>query len=332
MLEDIEIISKLKEEKNLNEISKELDISLFDVHKRIMKLKNEGYVLIRMIHDDGNINYFVKYYPEFVKTNSVTLKLCNRSKFSAMLISDTHFGNEFEHLDYLDKVYEYCKECDIHIIINGGDLVDGGFSQGNQSISDPIKQVDYVLENHPFDESIINLICLGNHDFSLYKSGIDIKTVLENSRNDLIPMGYGLGIINVENDQIFVKHCIPEYTFESIEKKFILEGHKHKMAVSEENGLLVNIPTLSNLVLGKHEFPGAIRMDLTFDNEGIINVGRFEQFIFTEKMHTISELIINFDIDHTHLYEKDIRPKIKSKQGYNGLSQTEKFNQRWNRN
>ena len=104
------------------------------------------------------------------------------------------------------------------------------------------------------------------------------------------------------------------------------------MAVSEENGLLVNIPTLSNLVLGKHEFPGAIRMDLTFDNEGIINIGRFEQFIFTEKMHTISELIINFDIDHTHLYEKDIRPKIKSKQSCNGLSQIEKFNQRWNRN
>lgn len=332
MFEDLDIISKLKEEKNINEISKELGISLLDVHKRIMGLKNKGYVLIRIIHDDGNINYFVKYYPEFVKTNSVTLKLCNKSKFSAMLISDTHFGNEAEHLDYLDNVYEYCKNCDIHVIINGGDLVDGAFSQGNQSISDPIKQVNYVLENHPFDESIINLICLGNHDFSLYKSGIDIKTVLENYRNDLIPMGYGLGIINVENDQIFVKHCIFEYTFETLDKKFVLEGHKHKMAFSLENGLLVNIPTLSNLVLGKHEFPGAVRMDLTFDSDGTINTGRFEQFIFTDKMHTINEITLNVDIDHTHLYEKDIRPKIKSKQSCNGLSQIEKFNQRWNRN
>lgn len=332
MFEDIDVISKLKEEKTLNEISKELGISLIEVHKRVMRLKNEGYVLKRIIHDDGKINYSVKNYLEFSKTNSITLKLCNKYKFSAMLISDTHFGNEFEHMDYLDKVYEYCKEYNLHVIINGGDLVDGTFSQGNQNISDPIKQVDYVIENHPFDESIINLICLGNHDYSLYKLGIDFKTVLENSRSDLIPLGYGLGIINVENDQILVKHYIPEYNFETIDKKFVLEGHKHKVAFSEENGLLVNISTLSDLVLGKHVFPGAIKMDLTFNEDGIINTGRFEQFIFTDKMHTVNETTINLDIDHTHLYEKDIRPKVKYKHGYTGLSQTEKFNQRWGRN
>lgn len=332
MFEDIDVISKLKEEKTLNEMAKELGIPLIEVHKRVMRLKNEGYVFKKIIHDDGNINYFIKYCPEFLKTNSVTLSLSNKYKFSAMLISDTHFGNEFEHMDYLDKVYEYCKECDLHVIINGGDLVDGAFSQGNQNISEPIKQVNYVIEKHPFDESIINLICLGNHDYSLYKSGIDIKTVLENSRSDLIPLGYGLGIINVEGDQIFVKHSIPEYIFEPIPKRFVLEGHKHKVAFSEENGLLVNIPTLSDLVLGKHEFPGAIRMDLTFGEDGMINTGRFEQFIFTDKMHTVNETTINLDIEHTHLYEKDVRPKIKLKQGYTGLSQTEKFNQRWGRN
>ncbi len=332
MFEDLEIINKLKEEKNLNTIARELGISVLDVHKRIMRLKHEGYVLKKNIYDDGNVEYFVKCYPDFFRTNMATLKLCNRFKFSAMLISDTHFGNEFECMDYLDKVYEYCKECDVHVIINGGDLVDGAFSHGNQTIDDPIKQLNYVIEKHPFDDNIINLICLGNHDYSLYKSGIDIKTVLENARADLIPLGYGLGIINIENDQIFVKHCIPEYSFETLDKKFVLEGHKHKMAFSLENGLLVNMPTLSNLVLGKHEFPGAIRMDLTLDNDGTINTGRFEQFIFTDKMHTINEITLNVDIDHTHLYEKDIRPKIKSKQSCNGLSQIEKFNQKWNRN
>lgn len=226
MFEDLEIINKLKEEKNLNTIARELGISVLDVHKRIMRLKHEGYVLKKNIYDDGNVEYFVKCYPDFFRTNMATLKLCNRFKFSAMLISDTHF----------------------------------------------------------------------------------------------------------ENDQIFVKHCIPEYSFETLDKKFVLEGHKHKMAFSLENGLLVNMPTLSNLVLGKHEFPGAIRMDLTLDNDGTINTGRFEQFIFTDKMHTINEITLNVDIDHTHLYEKDIRPKIKSKQSCNGLSQIEKFNQKWNRN
>ena len=329
MYEDEEIINKLKDEKNLKEIANDLNISLIDVHKRIMRLKDEGYVFKKIIQDDGNINYFIKYYPEIAKTNSITLKLNNRFKFSAMLISDTHFGNELARMDYLDKIYDYCKVCDLHVIINGGDLIDGAFSQGNQSISEPIKQIDYVLKNYPSDDNIINLICLGNHDYSLYKSGIDIKNALENSRSDLIPLGYGLGIINIENDQIFVKHQIPEYSFENIDKKFVLEGHKHKVAFSEENGLLVNIPTLSNLVLGKHEFPGAIRMDLTFDNDGYMNTGRFEQFIFTDKMNTVNELVFNLDVDHVHLNEKDIRPKIKVKQNYNGLSQTEKFYQKW---
>ena len=60
MFEDLEIINKLKEEKNLNTIARELGISVLDVHKRIMRLKHEGYVLKKNIYDDGNVEYFVK--------------------------------------------------------------------------------------------------------------------------------------------------------------------------------------------------------------------------------------------------------------------------------
>lgn len=328
--EDLEIINKLREEKNLNEIALELNMSVLEVHKKIMALENKGMVFRKVIFDDGNINYYIKRFPEYSKTNTLSLKVKNHFDLSALLISDTHFGSSLARLDYLDKVYNYCKDCDIHIIINGGDLIDGSFNRESQDISEPVKQLEYLIKNHPFDTNILNLICLGNHDFSLYKSGIDIKKAIENSRSDLIPLGYGLGIINVEGDQFFVRHQIPEYNFEPISGKLVLEGHKHKMAFTDEgSGFLVNIPTLSDLTLGKHEMPGLIRMDLFFDSDGHINSGRFEQFIINDKMITVNETLLNFNLNHEHVCEKDIRPKLKTKKyDYNGLSQTEKFYKR----
>ena len=334
MLENIEVLNKLKEEKTLNEISSELNIPISEVYKKVKSLKNDGWLLRKVIYDDGNINYYFKKFPEFMKTNTIDLRVKNHYSLSAMLISDTHYGNSLSCMNYLDMVYDYCKECNIHIIINAGDLVDGSFNREKQEISDPLKQLEYTIKNYPFDDSILNLICLGNHDFSLFKSGIDIKKALESARSDLIPLGYGLGIINTENDQLFVRHNIPDYSFEPINGKMVLEGHKHKMAFTDDaSGFLVNIPTLSNLTLGKHKYPGALRMNLFFDNDGYINSGSFEQFIFNDKMYTVNETLINFDLDHERFYEKDVKPKLRVKKyDSNGLNQVEKFNKKWGRN
>lgn len=334
MLENTEILEKIKMEKTLNEIASELNIPTLEVHKRIKTLKNDGWIFKKVIYDDGNINYFLKKFPELIKTNTIDLRVKNHNSLSTMLISDTHYGNSLACVRYLDMIYDYCKENNIHIIINAGDLIDGSFNREAQEISNPLEQLKYVVENHPFDDSILNLICLGNHDFSLYKSGVDIKKALESARSDLVAIGYGIGIINTENDQIFVRHNIPEYSFEPINGKLVLEGHKHKMAFTDDAfGFLVNIPTLSNLNLGKHKFPGAIRMDLFFDDDGYISSGRFEQFVLNDNMYTVNETLLNFDFDHERICERDVRPKLKVK-GYdsNGLSQIEKFNRKWGRN
>ena len=102
------------------------------------------------------------------------------------------------------------------------------------------------------------------------------------------------------------------------------------MAFTDEgDGFLINIPTLSDLTLGKHELPGTVRMDLFFDEDGNINSGRFEQFIYNGKMCTVNETLLNFNLNHEMIYEKDVRPKLKIKKyEYNGLSQTEKFYKR----
>lgn len=327
---DVNFINKFKEAKTLRELAKEEGLTELEIYKKIMDLQNQGLVFEKVILDNGNINYYIKKHQPLMKTNSILLNLRNHLNLSSMLISDTHFGNELENLRYLDAVYNYCKDNDIHIIINGGDLVDGTFTNGKQTIVNPINQVKYLLENYPFDNKILNLICLGNHDHSLYKCGVDIKKILESSRYDLIPIGYGLGIINVENDQIFIRHSIPDYKFEDISGRFVLEGHKHKAAFTDDGkGFLINIPSLSDLTLGKHAFPGAIKMNLFFDENGFITSGMFEQFAFNGKMNTVNEILLNFNLTHGALDENLVRPRVKSiKYGSNSLSQIDKFNKR----
>ena len=330
LIYDKEIIDKINSEKTLGEIAKELNIPLSLVHERVMGLKNKGVLLKRKIYDNGKIRYDMGRHP-MNNSCSADIKLCDKSKFSAMLISDLHFGNEFQSLDYLEKVYDYVRNNGINIIINCGDLIDGAFSKGNQIIKNPLDQLNYLISKHPFDERILNLICLGNHDFSLYKSGVDMKKALEDARFDLIPLGFGIGILNFDGEQIFLKHYISDYSFLPINGKLVLEGHKHKMALmNSDKGFLVDIPTLSNLVLGKYEFPGAIRMDLFFDNDGYISSGHFEQFIINKRLYTVNESILDLSyLDHDYVFESEIRPKIKSLNPTS--SQIDKFNRKWRR-
>ena len=53
MLENIEVLNKLKEEKTLNEISSELNIPISEVYKKVKSLKNDGWLLRKVIYDDG---------------------------------------------------------------------------------------------------------------------------------------------------------------------------------------------------------------------------------------------------------------------------------------
>ena len=328
------IITRIKQNKTINEIAQEIGISNKQLYDRILALKNKGFVLIRNITDNGDILYSFKNEPQEELICTQKLKLAAPNSFSAMLISDTHIGNELQNIKLLDKIYNYCQKQDIHIIINCGDLIDGNFSYGNQITADPIVQLDTLIKSYPFDKEILNIMCLGNHDYSAFKSCVDAKTLLENARPDFIPLGYGIGIINVESDQIILKHNINEFDFKPTGNKLVLEGHHHKASfINNRDGFIVNIPTLSKLSLGKHPFPGAIKMKLSFNIEGYINSGYFEQFIITNDLITVNEAYFNFDFDHEILSESSVKPKIKAKINKPAFSrQIEKFNRKWKRN
>ncbi len=319
----------------INEIADMLNLSPKQIHQRIIKMKNQGYLLTQEIYSDGEIKYIQNLYLPEIKTNTTNLKLTTNS-FKAMLISDLHFGNEKQNITYLNKIYDLCVKENINIIINAGDIIDGPSSKGKQIITDINKQIKYTIKNYPYDRNILNLICFGNHDYdALQKTGRDIKLTLENARPDFIGLGYAFGIINLGNDQIIVSHKTTGLPFHPVTNKIILSGHHHKLAFTEKaDSFLVNIPTLSNLCFNeKHKLPGAIIMDLSLNKEGFIKNGYFESLLINKKIYTIGENSFEFAFPYEETKEENIKipPKKKSLLMDHTTSQIEKFNRRYNR-
>lgn len=325
------ILSKLLDGESVNEIAKSLNKTPIQIHKQIKYIINSGYTFSSEIKDDGNVIYRPEYALKTPETNTAYLKLEN-GHFKAMLISDLHLGNINQNIRYLNAIYEYCAKEGIHIIINAGDVIDGTFSKSRQKISDPEKQIAYTIKNHPFDENIVNLICYGNHDYSALENfGINVNQMINSARPDLIGLGFGISIVNLESDQFFIKHPVNNIGLKTIDKKLIICGHKHKAALfNQRNTFIVNVPSLSDLCFdNKQKYPGAYKMELVL-NKGFIKAGYFEHLIINKGLQTICESEFTFDFNHELLTENDVldKPKVKSLQNRQ-MSQIDKFNERY---
>ena len=329
---DKQIVDLLEKEYTTIEVANKLNISLKQLHQRLNLLKAHGLVLIPEINTNGKIRYLKNFVLTRPKTNTQNLKLIDNS-FKALLISDLHIGNEKQNLNYLKQIYQLCLDKNIHLIINAGDFIDGPSSKGKKIIADTDKQIQYALKNHPFNEQILNLICFGNHDYdTLQKTGQDIAKALEYYRPDFISLGYGIGIINVGNDQIIVKHPTAGLPINKLSNKLILCGHKHKMAFNnKENNFLINIPPLSDLCFHENQkLPGAIIMELFFNRDGIIKEGNFECLTLNKKIITVSENSFEFNFPKEKITEEEILlPPKRKVLTPSDMSQIEKFNNRY---
>lgn len=284
----LELIAK---EKTINEISQQLKLSHKQIYALLRTLKLHGIEFQREYFYDGNI----KYIPQNkrVNTDRTGIDLITKNidqQISIMLISDLHFGSKYDRIDLVFKIYDYCIKNNIHIIINAGDLIDGVNIGEEKKLKTFNEQIDFVIKNYPFDKNIINFVCLGNHDIDSFRSNNqDISSLLYNYRHDLVPLGYGLGNINIKNETIYVKHLISDYTTSFIpSESLILLGHSHKASLACNGNLYVHIPTLSDINNERCGFPGALLMTITFKN-GYFKTGRFEQLIIDKNIFTVNE-------------------------------------------
>lgn len=287
------IIELIGNGRTLNEICTQLNLTRTQIYTRLKTLQVHGYEYERIYFYDGNI----KYIPQnkVVQNERDGVDLITKStdqQISIMLISDIHFGSKYDDVNLINKIYDYCINNNIHIIINAGDIIDGITIGREKRIKSFERQIDYLIKNYPSDKNIINFICLGNHDIdSFVTNNQDIQAVLYNFRHDLVSLGYGVGNINIKNESIYVKHNINGYNNSHIpSESLILLGHSHKASIYPNGNLYIHIPTLSNISNEKNGFPGAMVMTITFKN-GYFKVGHFEQLIIADKIYKINEFI-----------------------------------------
>ena len=236
------------------EIKQLLELNDKDFFYQIKTLIQDGYNLQKISNDKGVCYHkLLKVLPNnsYIKTTSDEIKL--------LVISDMHFCNKYDNVDYLKFIYDYALKNNIHIILNLGDLIEGlnnkNYKDGYDTYT---KQVNYLLDNYPYNQNIINYILYGNHDVhSIIAEGIDISKILEIERPDFINVGYGFGKIKINYLNICMYHKIQNqnisFDIPSNERNLILKGHSHHFEINNINNFQVNVPTLSNVITGGHE-------------------------------------------------------------------------------
>lgn len=310
------LLALIIDNKNLKEISEELNLSPKQVCRRLDSLKNSGYNIEYTLLDSGTIEYDITHRPILSAVHSVKMKLVKKPyNFKAMVISDLHIGNNDDNLGRLNTIYEYCAQNGINIIINTGDLIDG-LNTYPQYLQ-PFDQVEYLIKKHPYDKNILNIVCFGNHDATLLtKFGLDVSKLLCYERPDFISLGYGDSIINILQEQIFLRHLVGHnitrkkaFSLNSVQGKLILRGHSHKMAIrTEEENYILNIPTLSDVMTdSKNTLPGAVVLEISFNENGYWTNIHVEHLTVLDRIFLMNE--IDFQVKN-HRFPKTLDTEL----------------------
>lgn len=340
------IMDMILKNASVNEISRETGLSNKQLFHRLNMLKIKGYNFSRKYYYNGEIVYKLQKGLEGEKEISLITSPKDK-EFKAVFISDLHISNPDDRLDLLYAVYNFCIKEDIHVIINGGDLIDGLIGSKDKKFITIEEQIEYALKIHPYDKNILNFICLGNHDYdALVKEGQNLETVLLNRRHDIVPLGYGMGILKIKNDQIVVQHPKTPTIVqkESVATGIILTGHYHKsQTIFRGNTLNMYLGSLTDMNFSNFQdetLPGFVKATIEFNN-GIFSLGTFENFVFADKIYKVNELNCELfkgkDVNQSIVkYEEERIPykeeKIKIlEKRETGISQIEKFNKKYSK-
>ena len=324
------IIDFIKQEKTINEISLELGLSNKQLFSILTMLKNKGIDFQRKYYETGDIIYTARKTVEEITYPKEKALITNKgsNSLNAVVIADTHIGSIKENVTYLNQLYNYCTKKNIHIIFHCGDILDGTFGEAKKNYNG-MEQVNSFLNVYPFDQNIINIAILGNHDFSLLEQdGIDFENVLNSYRHDFLTLGYHQGILKIKNDYLVLIHkkTTNQYSQEYLKnfenKKgntLILEGHHHYMGLKVfHNSTHIYVPTLSNLKNPDFVTKASIlQMALSF-SKGQISSACFEERIVSKNFRKINEIYIdllkgkNTSLNEIE-YEEDRKQLIKTK-------------------
>lgn len=245
----------------------------------VVKVRNDKIPRKQLMVQKGLNNERVLSH-SYVSDSSI-LDVSDNFKF--IVISDTHFGSKYENFDYLKEVYDYALSHGIKYIFHAGDLIEGSYAnyrRCKRKYMNVEAQVNHVIEEYPYDESIINVMLLGNHDaFPIVINGFDISDSLD-ARKDFIVTGYRSSYIKTKSEYISLKHEISRLLNEVEDSTVLLNffGHSHQYKCFFDGKYAIfRVPTLADLpsnvytivnrgfLVGNIDFEGCRAVNLSVD-------------------------------------------------------------------
>ncbi len=287
----MKIIDEIEDGKTCNEICLSLGISRKQLYYYMQSLKNEGIDFTRKYYSNGVIKYELDNKNNLKQEeNSINLITRTSSDFEKFIVfSDSHYGNENEMEDLHNRMFEYAVKNNIHILFCCGDILDGTYTKGikNRSRDEVIDQIINFLEKFPFDKNITTIGVLGDHDVSILSIyGINLKTLLDNKRHDIVFGGYNNTNVNIKNDNIVLYHHLNGGNILPKASPIILKGHTHNYSsIKREDGTVdINVPSTSGIM---DILPSALIMELSF-KYGFISEASIRQLLFLDKEYVVS--------------------------------------------
>lgn len=333
-----ELISLIRQGKTCNEICEILNLSNKQLFTNLTNLRNKGVMFLRKYYEDGNISY-MPVNSIYGKENSFMSSSCDiitrekSNEVKMLAISDLHFGNSLERLDLIDNVYDYATKSGIHLIMCGGDMIDGTYSAVSQKIPNVYEQIDYFLKKMPFDKNILMLGVGGDHDLSAFSQvQIDFLECLKNYRHDLIFPSYGNSFFNFKNDRIQLYHHLQNSSLQKSDASIVFHGHKHQYILdSSGEKLHINIPSLCGI---NESIPSFLEISFEFYC-GYIRYLNIKQLAFLDKVVVLNEnkydLLKTKKIEIATInLEENFETRTSDKTLTKQISQVEKFKQRYN--
>lgn len=290
-----QILQLMKEGHSLSQIREILTLSDKMFLSALKEIRSNYHNFTKKYVDDGTVFYLPETPKLILPPNKIEL-VSTKDTFRAIFISDLHCGNKRQRLDLLHVVYEYAIKNNIFVIINTGDVLENIYSIPPSELKQKTVegQMNSLIRNHPYAPNIINLILYGNHDYkALTDQGIDVASIIEQERYDLVSLGYGEAFIKTKKDEIGLQHNIGPGRHTSLPEgpRVIFKGHSHKMKYNLKKGqAVINVPALSDATPESYEYPhskGFLDVEITFKEDDKMDKVYIKQFV-VEKQPTIA--------------------------------------------
>lgn len=299
------IYSSIKTGENITELAQKLEISILELQGIIELLNLSGKKIEIIETDDNNFIVVKKQIKKTQKVIKLDKEDCIHTQL--LIVSDTHFGNNFQQLHLLNKLYEEAYQKEITKVLHVGDLVDGDYSLIRKEQARQIflhgfdEQCGYVVDMYPKINGITTDFILGSHDETHYKNGqATLGCWIPKCRKDMNYLGQDQVTININGVKITLDHpgdgssyalsYKPQKRIEELETgnkpKILLIGHYHKAySFIYRNVYCVETPCLCDKTQfqtkkGIYNIMGGYFLDIYSDEKGNIQYFNADPRIF----------------------------------------------------